>query len=232
MDYSLDSPAGSVWKPPQGLLVGEDCPSFPSFQSAFRAFFYGDYSTINRAWSTPGKCLLRVLQDDARIRRARVTPTYLDVVVDGTSAPGCKLEVNGATCRVAKRVGKAGKVSLPLPHGLPLDSWLYLSRGTRWLDYRAIGDSIGFKGDLEKAGVTGEVSRDPESDLEALIAAGEYATIEYKEQMPVDQRTKRRLFKSVAAFANGLGARSSSESLTMGLRLASPPTPSTGRRSS
>ena len=205
MDYSLVSPAGSGWRPPQDLLVGEDCPSFPNFQSAFRAFFYGDYSTTNRAWSTPDNFLLRVLQDDARIRRARVTPTHLDVFVDGTSAPGCKVEVNGATYRVAKRVGRAGKVRLPLPRGLPDDSWLYLSRSTRWLDYRAIGDSIGFKGDLDKARVTVEVSRDPESDLEALIASGECATIEYKEQIPVDQKSKRRLFKTVAAFANGLG---------------------------
>ncbi|MHB1527217.1 MAG: AlbA family DNA-binding domain-containing protein [Candidatus Dormibacteria bacterium] len=125
--------------------------------------------------------------------------------MDGASALGCKVEVNGATYRVAKRVGKTGKVRLPLPHGLPDDSWLYLSRGTRWLDYRAIGDRVRSRGDLAKAGVTVEVPRDPESDLEAMIATGECATIEFKEQMPGDHKSKQRLFKTVAAFANGRG---------------------------
>lgn len=44
--YSLSSPS-SLYpnQHPQGFLVGDDCPSFPSYETAFRAFFYGDFSS-------------------------------------------------------------------------------------------------------------------------------------------------------------------------------------------
>jgi hypothetical protein len=29
---------------PHWFLIGDDCPSFPSYDAAFRAFFYGDFS--------------------------------------------------------------------------------------------------------------------------------------------------------------------------------------------
>ncbi len=205
IDYDVSEAGGSNWRTPDGLLVSDKSPCFPMFSSAFRAFFHGDYSTTATAWSMPTNFTLRVLQDEARIRKAIITPTWLDVMVDGAAAEGCKVEVNGATYRGAKLVGKTGRVRLPLPRGIPDDAWLYLSRGTRWLDYRALGSQIGFKGDLTKAGVSVEVPSDPESDLEALIAAGECATVEFKEQMPTDRRSKRNLFKTVAAFANGNG---------------------------
>ncbi len=205
IDYDVSEPGGSNWRGPDSILVSNESPCFPMFSSAFRAFFHGDSSTMATAWSMPTHFTLRVLQNDARIRKATITPTRLDVMVDGAAAEGCKVEVNGATYRAAKVVGKTGRVRLPLPHGLPDDAWLYLSRGTRWLDYRAIGDRLGFRGDLAKAGVTIEVPRDPESDLEALITAGECANVEFKERMPTDRRSKRNLFKTVAAFANGGG---------------------------
>jgi len=44
-DYEIYRAAGNA--PPQtpvGFLVGDDCPSFPSFETAFRAFFAGDFS--------------------------------------------------------------------------------------------------------------------------------------------------------------------------------------------
>ncbi|HUY09676.1 MAG TPA: ATP-binding protein [Candidatus Dormibacteraeota bacterium] len=205
VDYNLSEPGGSNWRGPDSILVSDESPCFPMFSSAFRAFFHGDYSTMATAWSMPTNFTLRILQNDARIRKATITPTRLDVMVDGAAAEGCKVEVNGATYRASKAVGKTGRVRLPLPHGLPDDAWLYLSRGTRWLDYRAIGDRIGFKGDLAKTGVTIEVPRDPEFDLEALITAGECSTVEFKERIPTDRRSKRNLFKTVAAFANGSG---------------------------
>lgn len=205
VDYDLSRAGDSNWRGPESILVSDASPCFPMFSSAFRAFFHGDYSNMATAWSIPSNSTLRVLQYDARIRKAIVTPTHLDVEVDGTGATGCKVEVSGATYRTAKRVGKSGRVRLPLPAGLPDDAWLYLSRGTRWLDYRAIGGRFGFRGDLAKAGVRFEVPMDPEADLEALISTGECATVEFKERTPNDHRSKRSLFKTVSAFANGNG---------------------------
>ena len=41
----LHLPGGSGGQQsPHGFLIGDDCPSFPSYDAAFRAFFYGDFS--------------------------------------------------------------------------------------------------------------------------------------------------------------------------------------------
>lgn len=205
IDYNLSEHGARTWSGPDSLLVADNAPCFSTFASAFRAFFNGDYSTVASAWSMPTSCTLRVLQHEARIRKATITPSHLDAILDGAAIIGCKVEVSGATYRAAKAVGRSGRVRLKLPHGLPDDAWLYLSRGTRWLDYRRIGDRVGAGGDLAKAGVRIELPMDPELDLEALIGAGESAKVEFKERMPTDRRSKRNFFKTVAAFANGGG---------------------------
>jgi hypothetical protein len=49
---------------------------------------------------------------------------------------------------------------------------LYLSRGGKWLDYRAIGD-YQTAAELARAGVDVEVPEDPESETQALLPQGE-----------------------------------------------------------
>ena len=121
----LNRPGGE--RAPQGYLIGDDCPSFPSYQAAFRAFFYGDFagtpggqvpsasgwcvsSTAGRGWT--GSALPR--------------PT-LQVHVGGSDVAGARVELNSATHRADARVTEAGQVSLPLPDGLPPGAWLYLA---------------------------------------------------------------------------------------------------------
>jgi hypothetical protein len=41
---SLREPNSPQRQAPQGYLIGDDCPSFPRYDDAFRAFFYGDFS--------------------------------------------------------------------------------------------------------------------------------------------------------------------------------------------
>jgi hypothetical protein len=136
----------------------------------------------------------------------RITPTYLDVRVSGTAIEGTRVELNGATFRTQKRVGKTGRVRLRLPQGLPEDAWLYLSRDKRWLDYRPLGYILDGGDSVEGGGVTVEIPDDPATQFQAILSQGEGPRVEFKRQLPGDtSESKRRVFKTVAAFANGDG---------------------------
>jgi predicted HTH transcriptional regulator len=51
-----------------------------------------------------------------------------------------------------------------------------------------------------------EVPEDPESEIQALLSLGEGLQVEFKRQLPEDSaESKRTIFKTVAAFANGHG---------------------------
>jgi len=139
VDFELYVQGGGETQVPSGLLIGADCPSFPSFEAAFRAFFFGDYSTMSAQQVPHGLGRVRVVQLEGWLRRVRVAPTRLDVWVGGDAANGTRVELNGATYAAAKTVGRTGKVRLRLPDGLRDDAWLYLSRENRWLDFRTLG---------------------------------------------------------------------------------------------
>jgi len=204
--FELHLPGGSGGQQiPRGFLIGDDCPSFPAYDAAFRAFFYGDFShraagNIPHTFAT-----VRVVDGRARLDRVRVTPASLDVSLGGTALVGTRVELNSETYRCDARVTEAGQVTLPLPDGLPQGAWLYLSRDGKWLDYRAIGDYQA-AADLAGAGVDVEVPEDPESEIQALISQGEGLQVEFKRQLPDDSlESKRTVFKTVAGFANGNG---------------------------
>ena len=187
------------------FLIGDDCPSFPSFEAAFRAFFYGDFASLAGHGGPSMLGQVRLVDDQGWFERVRVTPTSLEIVLGGTGLEGTRVELNGETWRASAPVSDDVKVSLPLPEGLPRGAWLYLSRDRDWLDYRAIGEAIG-QGDLARTGVEVEVPEDPESVIDALLASGEGSTIEFKQQLPENSvESKRKIFKTVAAFANGQG---------------------------
>ena len=60
--------------------------------------------------------------------------------------------------------------------------------------------------DLARAGVEIEFPEDPDSQIQALLSQGEGLQVEFKRQLPEDSvESKRTVFKTVAAFANGHG---------------------------
>jgi len=190
---------------PQGYLIGDDCPSFPSYEAAFRAFFYGDFSRSPGGQVPSGFGTIRVVDGRAWLERVRITPAALDICLGGSCVAGARVELNSATYRSDTRATETGRVTLPLPDGLPLGAWLYLSRDREWLDYRAIGE-YAVPADLARAGVEVEVPEDPESEIQALLSRGEGLQVEFKRQLPGDSAESRRtVFKTVAAFANGHG---------------------------
>jgi hypothetical protein len=124
----------------QGYLIGDDCPSFPRYEDAFRAFFYGDFSRSLGGQVPSQFATVRVVDRTAWLERVRITPTALEVSVGGSDITGTRVELNGTTRQAEARVTVTGQVRLPLPDGLPENAWLYLSRDRQWLDYRAIGE--------------------------------------------------------------------------------------------
>jgi hypothetical protein len=206
IDYDLYGQGGNELQPPSGMLIGQDCPSFPGFDTAFRAFFYGDFSLTSMLQVPHSLGRLRLVQLSAWLRRVRLTPSHVDVWVSGDMAGGTRVELNGATYDAAKIVGRTGKVRLRLPEGLPDDAWLYLSNERRWLDYRPLGPRVASQADLIQAGVEVEIPDDPETQIEALLTLGEGPQIEYKLTLPGrTEDEKRKVLKTVAAFANGWG---------------------------
>jgi hypothetical protein len=203
--FDLQLPHGlGTWQRPHQYLIGDDCPSFPSYEAAFRAFFYGDYSR------SPGQVpsgfgTVRVVDSRAWFDKVRVAPASIDVRLGGSSVLGARVELNSETYRCDARATEVGQVTLPLPDGLPAGAWLYLSRDRWWLDYRAIGDYEGIA-ELARGGVDVEVPEDPESEIQALLAQGEGLHVEFKRQLPEDSaESKRTVFTTVAAFATGHG---------------------------
>jgi hypothetical protein len=68
---------------PQGMLVGDSSPSFPEFQSAWRAFSEGDFS-LRGAGSPPEELAqIRIVDDRGWIGAVHVTPTQLIADIQG-----------------------------------------------------------------------------------------------------------------------------------------------------
>ena len=187
--------------PPNGYLVGEgDAPSFPTFGAAYNAFYHDNFVVSGTNNPQLGQLSIRFVDGRARIGRVRIRPTSLDVWVGGRALQGARLELNGAEYRTSVDLTKAGRVSFPLPSGLPSDAWLWLKQGTEWRDFRALsweGNRI--------PNVETELPRDPIAELSLLAAQGEGPHLEYKEKLPDSRDEKRHVFKTVVAFANGDG---------------------------
>lgn len=134
------------------------CPSFPSHETAFQAFFYGEFLASSARQVLSGFGTVRVVDDREWFERVRVTPASPEIILGGSQIDGARVGLNGATPRTSVRVAGDARVPLPLPEGLPPGAWLYLSRDCEWLDYRAIGEAMG-QGDLARTGVEVEVPR-------------------------------------------------------------------------
>lgn len=187
--------------PPGGYLVGEgDTPSFPSFGAAYNAFYHGNFVVSGTNNPQLGQVSMRFIDGRARIGRIRIRPTSLEVWVGGRALQGACLELNGAEYRTSVELSKAGRVSSPLPTGLPSDAWLWLKEETEWRDFRALS----WEGSRIR-NVETELPRDPIAELSLLAAQGEGPHLEYKEKLPDGRDEKRNVFKTVVAFANGDG---------------------------
>ena len=151
-DFHIAAGGQPLRQLPHALLVGDSCPSFPEPNSAWRAFFEGDFSLTGAQSPPTDLAMLRVVQDAGWLGRIQVTATRLTVEVNGTSLDGCELELFEVTGRASQPVSSPGEVTFSLDRRLPELAWLWLKNGTRWLDYRSIDPGSGRTGDLARAG--------------------------------------------------------------------------------
>lgn len=202
-EYKLLLPDQQTLQPPRGYLVGtDDAPSFPTFGAAYNAFFHDDFTVTSTGAPPLGQITVRIIDDRARITRVRIRPASLDVWIGGRHVHGARLELNGVADRTSVTLDKGGRVTLPLPHGLPADAWLWLKSGHEWLDFRALS---GWGGRTSPDVENEELPKDPVAELTRLATQGEGQYLEYKSKLPETPEEKRTVFKTVVAFANGDG---------------------------
>ncbi|MFD4553482.1 helix-turn-helix domain-containing protein [Streptomyces sp. NPDC058469] len=189
---------------PHMMLVGAGgAPSFPEPDSAWRAFFEGDFSLAGRSSPSSDLAKVRIADRAAWIAGVHITATELTVSVEGDAVQGTDLELYGVEERTVRRLDAAGPITIALANGLPTHAWLWLKRGTDWLDYRSIDPSSVWTNQAGRAGVEIDLPVDPVAAVEALIASGEGPRLEFKQMLP--NRDARRTLKTVAAFAIGSG---------------------------
>ena len=184
---------------PFGLLVGDDSPSFVSFDTAAASLLGLDIT----GWRAGREFVVRSQDDRGRVRRVFIRPAAIEVEVEGRALRGAVVELAGNQPGTAKRLATNHRrtVRLPLPSGLPDGAWVVLRRESEWLDRRFLAWP---HAQQLPAGV--EVEIQPSTRLDALVAGGEGLTTEFKEHSPGDdERSKRTVMKTVAAFANAGG---------------------------
>lgn len=196
--YDQASAAGLSQFAHQDMLVARnDAPSFRSLRFAINQFFFG----IDNDTGYGVELLVRIARTDAWIEHIHFTPTAIRVKVSGDAVIGCRLELlASASDHLSAAVNESSTVEWPLPRGLPQHSQLLLSCDGVWRDDRYL-DAAHRVGRPDFSSESG----DPATDVEAVIAAGETISVEFKRELPVDPSSRRNAMKTVAAFANGEG---------------------------
>lgn len=189
------------------FLVGPDSPSFTDLDSAFRAFFLGVYDLPANA-SVPSEVMhLRVVDDRSWLGQIHITATRMTVDVQGTDFAGTSLEYFSPVRRERVGVDAPGVITFDLPDGLAAsNTWLWLTAGTSWRDYRALTAPWASEEQLRSAGVEREQTSRDEAAVEAIVYGGEGPFVEFKASLPtIGARKTDRAFNTIAAFANGAG---------------------------
>jgi hypothetical protein len=179
------------------LLVG-DGPTFLTYEAAFSSFFYarppGNLASQGHLW--------HITRLDRRgwLHRVTISPDRLTIAVKGTQLTGTTLELSSSTSRVTRPVGRGGKVRLRLPAGLADSSLLLLRSENDWLDYRYFHSPV--PGRERDPSVVWD---QPGAELDILLAGGEGPHVEFKQEIPATQDSRKTVLKTVAAFASGEG---------------------------
>lgn len=185
------------------MLVASSCPSFPNFDSAYRAFFEDDFSAFGSQRLPSHLADVQEVEERAWLGPIHIGPTNMTVQLEGMEVAGCELELFGVSNRTNVQVSEAGTITIDLPDGLPDNAWLWLKNSSGWLDYRVLDPTSGWnpQGRGGARGIEVDMPVDPNTAIEAMLAAGEGPQMEYKRELPQDTKAARKALKTVAAFA-------------------------------
>jgi|GEM_PF-1022624 hypothetical protein len=189
------------------FLVGPDSPSFTDVDSAYRGFFLGKYEVPANESVPSGLMQIRVLDEGARLGPIHIRASEMTVEVHGSVREGTTLEYFSPDRRERYSVDSSGVFTIGLPEGLPpTNTWLWLTEGNAWHDYRALTPPWASDEQLVAAGVEKEqTSRDEQAAVEAIVYGGEGPFVEFKSILPKAGSKTDRAFNTIAAFANGAG---------------------------
>jgi hypothetical protein len=182
------------------VLVGDGPPSFLNFDQALSAFLYQRPHDNNAGRSEQWRIIWP--QRAGWLRQITVAPDLLTVAVEGDDLPGAVLGLSAPASHEIQAVDTPGTYTFKLPEGLADDSMLMLRRGDQWLDMRHFPNPL--------HGRTPDVSvvyeQPPGPELVAMLAAGEGQHLELKREVPPkDSEHRRKMLKTVAAFASQPG---------------------------
>lgn len=188
----------------QGQAFGEcvavdDSPSFASYELATASFF----RTTRKVPAPPLPTTVRLRHQDRRARVAGVVvrDDIVGVTVGGTAL--VTVELAGDEPGPAETVQLSGAettVGFELPGGLPAGAWVLVRADGTWLDTRFLSTPYGPRG---TEGVEWLV--EPGTRLQTYIAGREGERVEFKRQVPQDEKSRQKVAKTVCAFSNGTG---------------------------
>jgi hypothetical protein len=124
----------------------------------------------------------------------------LTLLVKGTDLAGVRAELTTPASRVTRPVGRTGRVRLRLPRGLAPGTLLMLRTDDDWRDLRYFPSAAPGQG-----GDRSVVWDLPGARVGVLIAGGENQYVEFKREVPTAVESKRKMLKTIAAFASGEG---------------------------
>jgi hypothetical protein len=178
-------------------LISLTSPSFAYHEAAFGAFFRPEGPL---RWQPNSGVVVTVADVDARITGLSIRAGEIIVDVAGEHLSGCSVQLScgGWSETVPSEV--VGPLTFPFPDPFTREL-LVLLADERWRDLRVINPP-----GMPKAADPSIVWDDPQLKLEAILAGGEGATVEFKSKLPTKERASiRTALKAVPAFANGAG---------------------------
>ena len=186
--------------PGSGSLIGNG-PSFVRFAQATASFF--GFSLGTGASVDHMAPVFRKQDLSGRITKVRIDAADLEIHIEGSALEGMEVELAsddpGPSETLSSELEQV--VRFPLSETLPSGAWIVLKKGTQWIDRKFINYPHTLMAD---PGV--EMVVEPVTELEALVAGGEGATVEFKSQIPEpDTKLREKVCQTVAAFANGDG---------------------------
>lgn len=186
---------------PPDDLVSDDAPSFITFDVAASCLLGVESSSVRNF--SGNELVVRCQDMSGRLQRVRIRPAELEIRVEGHQLRDATVEVAGTkpgpTYRFTRNAPRT--VKFMLPEGVAPGTWVLLRRGNAWIDRRFLSWPYAT---AHQAGVDYVV--EPSTRLEVLVAGGEGPTTEFKASLPGgDDESKRKVMKTVAAFANGSG---------------------------
>ena len=203
VEATLSTNSGVLNHPQGHQLSAGDAPSFVTFDAAAAAFFGF------KLQQTGGQLIQGIMfrsQDlRGRIDTVRIGIEAIEVTVYGNKLDELEVEIAGDIPGPSEAIGVKGDektttMNFILIDGLPSGAWVLLRKGSEWIDRRFLTNSY-----VRGTQVGVEVIVDAGTKLEVLVSSRERQYVEFKRQLPTDNQSKRKIMKTVSAFANGGG---------------------------